>query len=220
VEHALLFLKAPSNIEKKVRELTICLYRDWNLLSARALPVMIPLCFVALHSVASTPAQIRDAIRRAAGKRAPFFRSGSILESGGYLYWDLEPRAELERLKESCGQVFSASDAASGGGTHTPPRARLNAPTDADADRRKRSLFPTARGFYLCSLEGRMQSAPPSLAVPEPLSFPAKAAVLLRLRSLSEERQAGEQAGPLPAKQPWWQSLFWEEVGRVPLRKS
>ena len=46
MEYALLALKGPSNIEKKVRELQSSLYRQGGLISALALPVMIPLCFV------------------------------------------------------------------------------------------------------------------------------------------------------------------------------
>ena len=200
MERALLSLGVPSNIEKKVRELKTSLYREGGLVSAQALPVLIPLCFVPPAAGGQKREALRDALRRAVGRQAPLLRSGSILERDGFLLWNLEPADELQRLSRNGAEVFAGQ-----------------------ADQPK--LFPVARGFVLCSLECRSPSELPSLDAPEPLSFPAKAAVLLRLRSLDAEPGAleGESPAtevPLSEAGPWWRSLFWEELERIPLRKS
>jgi len=204
VEYSLLALKAPSNIEKKVRELQSSLYRQVGLVSALALPVIIPLCFIAPGVVPAKRAELRDSLRRAAGKEAPYLNSKSVAEDAGFLFWDLTPRRELQRLRRNCEKVF--------------------APAAAQQDDRQGTgqpdLFPVARGFLLCSLQGRSRAMMPSLSVPEPLLFPAKAAFLLRFHSLGVELGRTEQNASTTEGRPWWKSLFWEKLEEIPLRKS
>jgi hypothetical protein len=237
VEHALLFLKGPTNIEKKVRELQLRLYREWDLPSGLAFPVMIPLCFVALPG-ACRPAELRELLRRSAGRRAPYLRTGSILEAGGFLFWELEPREDLRRLEESCARAFPGT----GAGEPHPREAREQAPQPGwkpheEPDREpaaggpsvRQALFPTGRGFYLGSAEGRSCSSLPTLEAPEPLLFPAKEAVLLRFHPLGQgirtdehgavEDGAEGKSSTAPSP-PWLRSLFWEELERIPLRKT
>ena len=199
VEHALLFLKAPSNIEKQVRVIRTLLYRERNLTSALALPVMIPLCFVPPQWSSRKRAERREAMFRAVGKTAPLLRSGSILRVENALMWELEPAEDLERLKLSCEQAFCVEES---------------------AERTASGLFPVARGFYLGSSAHEASAPPPA---PEPLRFPALAAILLHVHGLKLQREAinGEAAGaPAADAAPWWRSVFWEQVERIPLRKG
>jgi hypothetical protein len=198
VERALLSLRVPSNIEKKVRELKTFLYREGGVVSARALPMMIPLCFVPSAVAVQKRAALRDALRRALGRQAPLLRGGSIMEHEGFLFWNLESADELQRLSHRSAEVFGEEPS---------------------------QLFPVARGFVLCSLEGRLPSDLPPVEAPERLSFPAKAAVVLRLRLLEAEpgsERLEATASEIPASETgaWWRSLFWEELERIPLRKS
>jgi len=208
VEYALLALKGPSNIEKKVRELQSSLYRQGGLVSALALPVMIPLCFVEPGALPAKRSELRGSLRRAAGKEAPYLNSGSVADSGGFLFWDLAPRRELQRLRRSCEKVFAPEDGR---------QADQQGPRQPD-------LFPVARGFFLCSLQGRSRERIPSFTLSEPLRFPAKAAFLLRFHSLEVEpgtESPAAELGPSPTPgRLWWKSLFWEKLEEIPLRKS
>ncbi|UCF99035.1 MAG: hypothetical protein JSV89_05730 [Spirochaetaceae bacterium] len=217
MEHVLLFLKAPTNIEKTVRELQVALYREAGLVSALALPVMIPLCFVSEHYVSKKATENRDALRRAMGKLAPFLRSGAVVEQEGCLFWDLEPREELQRLHHSGRQVFGREGLQSDAPRPAakPPRTKSSKQVTEQA-----ALFPVARGFFLCSLEGQAQSALPSLPFPKALRFPAKGAALLRFRPLEADLEPGKQRDTTSRQGPWWRSLFWEELERIPLRKA
>lgn len=191
-DYWILGLKAPTNIEKKVTGLQTSLYRDWELASALALPVMIPISFLPLQPASQDPAALRSALRRVVGKQAPYFRTASIIEIEGFLFWQLEPREQLQRLAARCLEDFARSDS--------------------------EPLFPVGRGFYLCAVEGQSGSRIASIPAPEPLSFPARAAVLIRVHPLVGEAQVVEQG--CAVKETWWQSLFWEEVARLPLRKG
>jgi len=201
VEYALLALKGPTNIENKVRELQRTLYRQGGLVSALSLPVMIPLCFAAPGAVPAKPGELRDSLRRSVGREAPYLTSSSVAESDGFLFWDLAPRQELQRLQRSCQKVF--------------------APEAAQQGAQQPDLFPVARGFFLCSLQGRSPATMPSLTVPEPLLFPAKAAILLHLRPLGVEPGTTEpdQDASATEDRQWWNSLFWEKLDEIPLRK-
>jgi hypothetical protein len=198
VDYWILGLKAPTNIEKKVTELQTSLYRDWELASALTLPVMIPISFLPPGPASQEPEALRSALRGIVGKQAPYFRSASIIVVEGCLFWDLEPREQLQRLAARCSEGF--------------PRG----------ESQQEPLFPVGRGFYLGSVEGRSGSGIASIPAPEPLSFPARAAVLMRIHPLvgdiQETAQGMEQ--DRAATQMWWQSLFWEELVRLPLRKG
>jgi hypothetical protein len=204
MEYALLALKGPSNIEKEVLELQRSLYRQGGLVSALALPVMIPLCFVAPCVVPAKRSELRDSLRRAVGKEAPYLTSRSVAESDGFLFWDLDPRRELQRLRRSCQKVFAPTIARQG------DRQEAQQP----------DLFPVARGFFLCSLQGRSRDTVPSLEAPEPLLFPAKAVIFLCVHPLVVEPTATKQSASSTDGRPWWKSLFWEKLEEIPLRKT
>ena len=205
MEYALLALKAPSNIEKKVRELRSSLYRQGGLASALALPVMIPLCFVEPGVASEKPSELLRYLRLAVGKEAPYLNSKSISECDGFLFWDLAPRRELQRLQRSCDKVFAPAS--------SQPRAERQSGRQPD-------LFPVGRGFFLCSLEGRSRAAVPSPAVCEPLKFPAKSVFLLHLHPLETEPWRNERGVCATEDRPWWKALYWEKRGEIPLRKS
>jgi len=188
VDYLLLGLKAPTNIEKRVTELKTSLYRDWELASALALPVMIPLSFLPPQPASQDSGGLRSALRRVVGKQAPYFRTTSIIEIEGFLFWQVEPREELQRLAASCSK--------------------------------QEPLFPVGFGFYLGSVEGQSGTRITSIPAPEPLSFPARAAVLIRVHPLGGEAQGAEQGSAVTEAGAWWQSLFWEELARLPLRKA
>jgi hypothetical protein len=203
MEYALLALGVPSNIEKEVRELQGSLYRRSGLISALALPTIIPLCFVEPAAVPAKRGKLRESLRSAVGREAPYLTSKSIVENGGFLFWELSPRQELQRLQRSCELVFVSSNAQQAG----RPQAK------------QPDLFPPARGFYLCSLQGRPRSSIPSPRVSESLVFPAKAAFLLNIHILDADIATEKNASPTENR-PWWGSLFWEKLETIPLRKS
>jgi hypothetical protein len=206
VEYALLALSGPSNIEKKVRELQSSLHRQGGLASARALPVLIPLCFVEPGVIPAKRGDLRDRLRRSVGREAPYLTTGSIAECGGFLFWDLAPRRQLQRLRRSCGEAFTPADE-----QHASQR-----------EARQLDLLPVARGFLLCSLQGRSRDTIPSLMVSEPLRFPARTAFLLQIHPLDvEPGRAGPQQGAYATEgRLWWKSFFWEKLEEIPLRKS
>ena len=197
-DYWILGLKAPTNIEKKVTELQTSLYREWELASALSLPVMIPISFLPPGPASQRPAALRSALRGVVGTQTLYFRSALIIEIEGSLFWDLEPREQLQRLAAKCAEGFPRSDS-----QHEP-------------------LFPVGRGFYLGSVEGRSGSGITSIPTPEPLSFPARAAVLIRVHPLVGDIQETDHGTEQDraATQMWWQSLFWEELARLPLRKG
>jgi hypothetical protein len=216
VEFALVALSGPSNIEKKVRELQSNLYRRRGLTSALALPVMIPLCLVGLRRIPGKPGHLREHLRRAVGRAAPYLTSGSVAECEGFLFWELAPEEELQSLRRNCESVFVSPDAR---------------PGDREAVRQP-DLFPLARGFFLCSLQGSPQGflqgfpqgqnryTAPFLGVSEALRFPVKTAFVLRVHALRLEPGAADQARYVEDDRPSWKSLFWEKLGEIPLRKS
>jgi hypothetical protein len=194
VDYWILGLKAPTNIEKKVTELQTSLYRNWELASAVALPVMIPISFLPPQPDSEDPATLRRTLRQVVGKQAPSFRTASIIEIEDFLFWQLEPREQLQRLAASCSEGLARGDA------------------------RQESPFPVGQGFYLGALEGQSEPRVDSIAAPEPLSFPARAVVLIRVHLLAGDVPTTDQG--CAATQKWWQSLFWEELARLPLRKA
>jgi hypothetical protein len=74
--------------------------------------------------------------------------------------------------------------------------------------------FPLHTGFFLALQEPGSDLRELALALPppNPLSFPAAAFTLLRVRRLPLEPLASEQP-------PWWRALVWEELLNVPLKK-
>ena len=198
-------LRGPSNIEKKVRELQSNLYRQGGLSSALALPAFIPLCFVAHGRMAGTSGKLREQLRRAVGREAPYLTGGAIAECGGFLFWNLAPRRELQHLKRSCEKVFVS-----------PPDTRS---PDKEATR-ELDPFPVARGFFLCSLQGRNSNTVPSLKVSQDLRFPVKAAIVLRIQTLSMDIGTAEQGTSAKDDRPLWKSVLWEKLEEVPLRKG
>jgi len=206
VRYALLALSGPSNIEKKVRELQSSLYRQDGLASALALPAIIPLCFVEPRNIPAKRGELRDRLRRGVGKEAPYLSTGSITECDGFLFWDLAPRRELQRLARSCEEAFASAD-------------------EQNADRkeaRQPDPLPVARGFLLCYLQGRSRDSIPSLTVSRPLRFPAWRAFLLQIHPLDLKpgRSQPERGDRASAGRMWWKSLYWEKLEEIPLRKS
>jgi hypothetical protein len=196
MEYALLALGGPSNIEKKVREAQSALYRQEGLTSALSLPVVIPLFFLPPAAIPAEVSTLRDTLRDAVGKEAPYLTTKTVSEYGGFLFWELAPRRVLQRLQQRCERVFAPSAVAA----EQPPQAG------------RPELFPVARGFFLCSLQGRPGNSIQPLDLPDSLVFPAGKAFVLRFRTLTTAGGTEEQIA-------WWNSLFWERSEALPLRK-
>ena len=204
MEFALVAFRGPSNLEKTVRELQSALYRQSGLSSALALPALIPLCFIAPRHIPATPGKLRAQLRRGVGREAAYLTGGPIAECGGFLFWDLAPRRELQRLQRSCEKVFARPEARS---------------LDQEAVQQP-DLFPVARGYFLCSLQGRKRGTVPSLEVSRDLRFPVKAAFVLRVQTLGMESEVEASGATVEEDRPFGKSLFWEKLAEIPLRKG
>jgi hypothetical protein len=147
---------------------------------------------------------LRERLRRAAGRQAPYLTGGPIEECGGFLFWNLVPRGELQRLQRSCEKVFTSP------GTRPSDRETAEQP----------DLFPLARGFFLCSLQGRSRDTVPPLEVSRALRFPLTAAFALRVQTLEADSGSEENGVSAEGNRSPWKSIFWEKLEEIPLRKD
>ncbi len=200
----LLALKAPTNIEKKVIEIRQALFRDWQMLSSAALPAVIPLCNLASQEPPLADSKIQSLekrLREAVGTKAPFFTTGSLLESNNCLFWHLDPEKKLAALVENCRAAFS------------------------EEQQPQPESIAVDHGFLLGMMQDvqRPESGIASLPLPSPLRFPAKAAVVFRfetLASLSAQREKRTARSADEQGEPWWQAIYWEQILSFRLRKS
>ena len=234
-------LEPPTNVARRVRELQEGLYRRWGLVSPLALPPLIPLAF--LNPGSSSTAEggpgdlletrrpvpgkrlrrlaedLRSALRGADAPRAPRLRTGGLAvaeeEAGpvpASLYWELAGRAERDEAQKELGALADLVCARAQAGPGWPVLLA-----------RPFALHP---GFFLALQESELdlRRVASELPAPEPLSFPASALSLLRVRRLPLEPLTAA-AGPLPGAEspieqpPWWRALIWEELLNVPLKK-
>jgi hypothetical protein len=93
-------LRLPTNVEKAVRDLQDTLFRSWGLVSALALPVIVPL--VCLRTPAGFSSERPDAAGLPVAAR---LRACGLAESGGCLVCGLEPRQSLVRLAQACRRI-------------------------------------------------------------------------------------------------------------------
>jgi hypothetical protein len=236
-------LEPPTNLARRVRELQESLYRRWGLASPLALPPLIPLAFLdpggseieeggprdlaeptgaapGARAVRRLAEDLRSALRGAAAPRAPRLRTGGLAVAGemgagpgaAALYWELAGEAELDAVRQELAALADLVCARAQAGPGWP--ALLPRP------------FPPHPGFFLALQESELdlRRVASELPPPQPLSFPAAAVTLLRVRRLPLEPLAAEE-GPLPGaaspieQPPWWRALIWEELLNLPLKK-
>ena len=233
-------LEPPTNVARRVRELQEGLYRRWGLVSPLALPPLIPLAFLDPGSSGTTESSLerreepsgtapgartarrlaedlRSALRGAAALRAPRLRTGglAVTEQGAgsgpaALYWELASEAEPLAVRTELAALADLVCARAQVGPGWPVLLL-----------RPFALHP---GFFLALQESELdlRRAASELSPPEPLSFPASALTVLRVRRLHLEPLDAE-GGPgaaSPIEPPhWWRALVWEELLNVPLKK-
>ncbi len=231
-------LEPPTNVARRVRELQESLYRRWGLLSPLALPPLIPLAFLdpggsgtaeggperRTEPSGSVPGaraarrlaeDLRSALRGAAAPRAPRLATGglAVTEQGAgpaALYWELAGEAGPDAARTELAALTDLVCARAQAGPGWPVLLL-----------RPFALHP---GFFLALQEPELdlRRASSELPPPEPLSFPAAALTVLRVRGLHPE-PLGAEEGPGTASPieppPWWRALVWEELLNVPLKK-
>ncbi len=98
----LLCLLLPGNIEKKFYPLQTALFRISGLLSARALPPLIPICWLQTEKTGVEELRdLPDFLKQKTG-------SDRILQINGAVYADLPEHAELGRVQVRLKRKFSA----------------------------------------------------------------------------------------------------------------
>jgi hypothetical protein len=236
-------LEPPTNVARLVRQLQESLYRRWGLASPLALPPLIPLAFLdprgsqTGEGVPERPAEpsgaapgaravrllaeeLRAALRGASAPRAPRLHTHGLVVTDGAgagpgaaaLFWEVAAEPDHSGTREplkALADLFRARVQAGPGWPALLPRP-----------------FPLHPGFYLALQEPGpdLRELASALPPPQPLSFPAAALTLLRVRRLLLEPLAAE-GGPLPGaaspieQPPWWRALIWEELLNVPLKK-
>lgn len=160
-------LRLPTNVQKAVRDLQRALFREQGLVSAVALPVLVPLLCL------RTPPGFAPGAFRAAPPPlpAPRLRVAGLAQAAGGLVCRLLPRTALSELARSCRSCG--------------PRGAVPA---------RPAPLPRAQGIFLCFLEDAAPTpAPPEAAGLADLVFPGLALSLLRLRSLEVEGESGCQ---------------------------
>jgi hypothetical protein len=253
-------LQPPTNVARSVRQLQESLYRRRGLLSPLALPPLIPLLFLDPDAteagagdpdrLAGTPPpgpgsravrrlaeDLRSSFRGQSAPRAPRLRTGGLAvvrepdTATAALFWELsaEPaQGSAHAALASLADLFRARVQAGPGWPPLLPRP-----------------FPVHPGFFLALQETELDlnAAAAELSPPEPLSFPAAALTLwrvrrLRLEPLPAEEVQDSQAAPVRAgsatpppapppprssapieQPPWWRVLVWEELLNMPLKK-
>ena len=199
MEFLLFGLEPPSNVARAARQLQESLYSGWGLVSPLALPALVPLHFAAPAQPPSTEAlrrlegELGEALRGPGAPRAPRCRTGGCALREQVLFWELE--GELESLSALVSQL-------------SPWPAPVPPP------------FPSWAGFLLALPEpgADLRRAAAGLSLPPPAFFTTLALVLLAVRALTPE-PLDPQGQPPPAS-PWYRALEWEELLRLPLRKS
>ena len=198
MEFRLFALEPPTNIQRAVQAIQEQLYSRWSLVSALALPPLIPLLFVHGASRISEGKQaeaLRTALRGQAAPRAPRLATGSYILAGECLFWEVisgGPGGTLQELSGLCLRFLAGF---------------------SEAQRAREPPFPEQTGFLLALREQGVDlgQALSDLSPAPRLTFPVSALVLLRALSLPSI--------PAGAERPWWEALQWEEALRAPLKK-
>jgi hypothetical protein len=199
VEFLLFGLEPPSNIARLARQAQESLYAGWGLVSPLALPPLVPLRFASPTQPPSAEAlrrlerELSQALRGPAAPRAPRCRTGGWALREGVLFWELEG---------DMGPLASLAERFCPWPSPQPPP------------------FPPGPGFLLALPEpgADLGRAAAGLNLPPPGSFTTLALALLGVRRLPVE-PLDPRPGPPPVR-PWYRALEWEQLLRLPLRKS
>jgi hypothetical protein len=172
--------------------------------------------------------ELRRVFRGQSAPRAPRLRTAGMAVAGEpaagstlpALFWEVEAVPDRGAAQAALAALAGLVRARVEAGPGWPPL--LSPP------------FPVHPGFFLALQEQEpdLQEVAATLPPAEPLSFPAAAITVLRVRRLRLEpfpdataAAAGTHAtaGPFSAaavEQPsWWRALLWQELLNVPLRK-
>ncbi|MBA7681432.1 hypothetical protein ES703_89770 [subsurface metagenome] len=177
----------PGSVEKEIAQVQEKLFKSWGLVSALALPPLIPLFFL------PPDLPIPDRVKlKAAADPAFYCSTQNLVTLEGHLFWEVLSSGRLKALKSSIKQLFP----------------RFN-------QREAPRLFPEFEGFFLSSpeIEQGFKEVITCIGSLPVIRFPAAALSVLTVDNLCSDRHRR-----LPGS-GWWESIQWEEIIAVPLKK-
>jgi len=200
-EHLLAAIIPPSNISRQIDLIRERLFSDYCLVSAAALPPVIPLLFLPPGRYSLQGGQLKEKI----GKAFPI-TTGHYREYKGNLFLAVDSNGGYDCLKMELKNYLSAgAQERAGTGKMSATREMIGTQESTGAELRP---FSCTEGFYLAAPEklADFSKVLKKLATPDPLHFSSYYLAVLKLKSYSNP---GE----------WWQNSRWEETARLDCRK-
>jgi hypothetical protein len=194
-EHLLAVIIPPSNISRQIDLIRERLFSDYCLVSAAALPPLIPLLFLPPGRYTLREVQLKEKISRAFPITA-----GNYRECQGNLFLAVDSNGGYDFLKQELKNYLltgAEEKADTGEKAGTQERAKADGVP-----------FPCTEGFFLAASErlADFSKVIKELGTPGPLHFSSYSLAVLKLESFSH-----------PGK--WWQNSRWEETTRLNCRK-
>jgi len=165
-EHLLAAIIPPSNISRQIDLIRERLFSDYSLVSAAALPPLIPLLFLPPGRYNLQEVQLKEKI----GKAFPI-TTGHYREYQGNLFLTVHSNGGYDSLKRELKNYLLAGAAESAGAEEMP--------------------FPCTEGFFLTAPErladfGKViKKVIKNLRIPEPVHFSSYSLAILKLESFS-----------------------------------
>ncbi len=188
-EHLLAAIIPPSNISRQIDLIRERLFSDYCLVSAAALPPLIPLLFLPPGRYTLQEVQLKEKIGRAFS-----ITTGHYREYQGNLFLTVDSNGGYDSLKQELKNYF------------------LPLPGSVKKAGSPGLPFPCTEGFFLTAPErladfGKViKKVIKNLRIPGPVHFSSYSLAILKLESFSHP---GE----------WWQNSRWEEITRLNCRK-
>ncbi|MBA7483335.1 MAG: hypothetical protein GH155_02785 [Spirochaeta sp.] len=200
-EHLLAAIIPPSNISRQIDLIRERLFSDYCLVSAAALPPVIPLLFLPPGRYTLQEVQLKEKIRKAFP-----ITTGHYREYQGNLFLAVESSGGYDYLKQELNNYLLAGAEESAGAEEKAATGEIaNAQGSAGAGQ---VPFHCTEGFFLAAPErfSDFSKVIKKLGTPGPLHFSSYSLALLKLVSFSHP---GE----------WWQNSHWEETAKLNCRK-
>ncbi len=212
-KHLLAAIIPPSNISRQIDLIRERLFSDYCLVSAAALPPLIPLLFLPPGRYTLQGVQLKEKI----GKAFPI-TAGLYREYQGNLFLAVDSDGGYDSLKmELKTYLLAGAQERTGTGERVGAQERADAVEKATTGEKAGTRqstgteevpFPCTEGFFLAAPErlADFSKVIKNLRTPGPLNFSSYSLALLKLESYSNP---GE----------WWQNSRWEETTKLSCRK-